>query len=127
MKLLYLLVLSVAGCLCATAQTSDPASLVHKWKYLGTEEFGVITPPDSLAKNDWLLLKSDGTFEWMQSGKNHSGTWKLNEPAKIISITDSKTNKTSRYNLKKVSATDLIIEYQTPDLVRTRYHYQVAE
>ena len=108
------------------AQPSKSDLLVNQWKYSGVEEFGVVTPPDSLEKNDLLIMKSDGTFEWLKSGKKISGTYKLNESAKILSFTDASTKKTLNYNLKKVSAADLTIEYQTPDLVRTRYRFMAA-
>src|SRR6185295_5431461 len=103
------------------SQTSQKELLTQKWKYLGVEEFGVLHPPDSTQKNDWLSMNSDGTYEWMRNGETSSGTWKLNEAAKIIVFTDSKTKKSLNYNLKNISAIDLTIEYQTPDLVRTRY------
>ena len=109
------------------SQDSQKDLLSQKWKYLGVEEFGVVHTPDSTQKNDWLSMKSDGTYEWSQKGKTSSGTWKLNEAAKIIVFTDSKTKKSLNYNLKNITATDLTIEYQTPDLVRTRYRYQAVK
>ena len=108
-------------------QTSQKDLLSQKWKYLGVEEFGVLHSPDSTQKNDWLSLMADGTYEWMQKGKTTSGTWKLNESAKIIVFTDSKTKKSLNYNLKSISENDLTIEYQTPDLVRTRYRYHAVK
>jgi hypothetical protein len=101
--------------------------LVHKWNYIGVEEFSVLHPPDSTLKNDWLELKSDGTYEWVKAGKISSGTWKLNESAKIMVFTDAKTKKSLNYNLKNITPNELTIEYQTPDLVRTRYRYQAAK
>jgi hypothetical protein len=83
--------------------------------------------PDSSHKSDWLQFNNDGTYEWNQAGKKTSGNWKLNEGAKIISFTDSKTKKSLNYNLKNLTAADLTIEYQTPDLVRTRYRYTAAK
>ncbi len=106
------------------SQQSPKELLIQKWKFIGTEEFGVVKL-DSLAKNDWLLLKTDGTYEWMKAGKTISGTWSFNEAAKIISFSSS-TKKNLNYNLKKVNATDLTLEYQTPDLVRTKYRYHVV-
>ena len=109
------------------SQAAQKDMLVHKWKYIGVEEFSVLHPPDSTLKNDWMDLKNDGTYEWMQAGKISSGTWKLNEGAKIIVFSDAKTKKTLNYNLKNLTPTDLTIEYQTPDLVRTKYRYQAVK
>ncbi|MFI5135164.1 MAG: hypothetical protein ACHQD9_04890 [Chitinophagales bacterium] len=105
------------------AQPTQKDLLAKKWKYIGVEEFSVVHPPDSSKKNDWIQFNADGTYDWMQSGKKSSGSWKLNDAAKTISFTDSKTKKSFSYNLKNLTATDLTIEYQTPDLVRTRYRY----
>ena len=109
------------------SQTSQKDLLFQKWKYLGVEEFGVVHSPDSIQKNDWLSIKGDGTYEWSQKGNTTAGSWKVNEAATIIVFTDSKTKKSLNYNLKNITATDLTIEYQTPDLVRTRYRYQVVK
>jgi len=113
--------------LISTAQPTQQDLLKKKWNYIGIEEFSVVHAPDSLHKKDWLQFNNDGTYEWFQAGKQSSGTWKLNEAAKIISFTDSKTKKSLSYNLKNLTATDLTVEYQTPDLVRTRYRYQAAK
>jgi len=109
------------------SQPTQKDLLTKKWQYIGIEEFGVVHPPDTIHKNDWLGLKEDGTYEWQQAGVTSSGTWKLNEAAKAIAFTDSKTKRSFSYNLKKVNATDLTIEYQTPDLVRTRYRYTAVK
>lgn len=111
----------------AFSQPAQKDMLVHKWKYTGVEEFSVLHAPDSMSKNDWLELKNDGTYEWMQAGKISSGTWKLNEAAKIIVFADAKTKKSLNYNLKNITLNELTIEYQTPDLVRTRYRYQLVK
>jgi len=73
------------------AQPTQKDLLTKKWNYIGVEEFGVVHAPDSVKKNDWIRFNTDGTYQWQQSGKKSSGTWKLNEAAKIISITDDKT------------------------------------
>ena len=101
--------------------------LAKKWNYKGIEEFGVVRPPDSTMKSDLIELKADGTFNWMKQGKKISGTWTLNEKAGTIGFTNDQTKKTQAYNLKSVDEKQLVIEYQTPDLVRTRYRYEVAK
>ncbi len=109
------------------SQPTQKDLLAQKWKFIGIEEFGVVHPPDSSKKNDWFQMKADGTYEWSQSGKKSTGTWKLNEAAKTVVFTDDKTKKSLSYNLKSITAADLTIEYQTPDLVRTRYRYQAVK
>ena len=111
--------------LVATTKAQDTkAMLQQRWNFIGIEEFSVLHRPDSARANDWLQLNEDGTYEWNQSGKQTNGTWKMNETARTIVFTDGKTKKSITYNLKGISASDLTIEYQSPDLVRTRYRYQ---
>ena len=126
MKAFFSFLIFLAPCVLH-AQSAAPDLLKKKWNYIGIEEFSVVHAPDSAHKNDWLLFKDDGTYEWVQSGKTAYGVWKLNEVAKTISVTDSKTKKSLTYNLKNLTATDLTIEYQSPDLVRTKYRYAAAK
>jgi hypothetical protein len=111
----------------AQAQTTTAERLAKNWIYAGTEEFSVVQPPDSTQKKDALQFATDGTYQRIISGKTSSGTWKLNESAQVILLTDAKSKKVTSYNLKSVTATNLVIEYQSPDLVRTRYHFKAAE
>jgi hypothetical protein len=101
--------------------------LQRRWIFMGTEEFSVVHAPDSAHQNDFLDLRGDGTYEWVQSGLKSSGVWKLNESNRTITFTDGKSKKSLTYNLKGISATDLTLEYQTPDLVRTRTRYAAAK
>lgn len=103
------------------------AMLMQHWSFIGIEEFSVLHKPDSAHANDFLQLNEDGSYEWSQSGKQSAGTWKLNETARTITFTDGKTKKLITYNLKGISASDLTIEFQSPDLVRTRYRYQATK
>ncbi len=105
------------------SQASVKELLIQKWKYTGIEEFSVVYPPDSMMKDDWLLFSTDGRYQSITRGKSTSGTWKINEASKIISLTDAATKKTISYNLKGITPGELTLEYQTPDLVRTKYRY----
>ena len=100
--------------------------LIKTWNYKGVEEFSVVKAPDSTMKSDLLKFEADGTLSMVKNGKNLTGKWSLNEKAAILTITDGKTNKPMNYNLKKLDEKELIIEYQTPDLVRTRYIYEAG-
>ncbi|HUM47207.1 MAG TPA: hypothetical protein PLD84_09770 [Chitinophagales bacterium] len=111
----------------AVAAQSKKELLINKWSYSGKEEFGVVRPPDASMKDDFIEIKADGSFAMIKEGKQATGTWTMNEKAAIIVFTHSKTKKTFSYTLKNVDDKQLVIEYQTPDLVRTKYHYRPAE
>ena len=102
------------------------SALFGKWIYAGTEEFGLVTPPDSAQKTDFItIMQDDGVnvCQLSESGKELYGKWVVNSNAKTITITYDATGKSKTYNIISITATELVLEYQTPDLVRTRYHY----
>jgi hypothetical protein len=107
----------------ASAQTIEE-KLCGTWHYQGTEEFGVITPADSAHATEVLVMNADFRYMWTKDEKRQSGTWKYNSSLKSITFTDLETGKSNSYNLKLISTGEMIIEYQTPDLVRTRYQYR---
>jgi hypothetical protein len=110
----------------AQTPTDWKQKVLGEWNYLGEEQFGVETEPDAENANNKLILREDLTFEKTDAGKTISGTYVINESAKTITFKDAKTGKTKMYYLKKSDPGYLIIEYQTPDLIRTRYKYQQA-
>lgn len=99
------------------------AAITKEWTYAGKEEFGVLRPPESNFKADYLNVSGDGTFSMLKEGKQWSGKWVFQEKNAILLLTDLKTKKTISYTIKSVSETQLIAEYQSPDLVRTKYHF----
>ncbi len=101
--------------------------LIKKWGFAGVEEFGVVRTPDSTAKNDLLEIKADGTYLFNKAQKSTVGNWTLNEKSGVLSLTDLKTKKTIAYTIKSIDEKEMVIEYQSPDLVRTKYHYKPKE
>jgi hypothetical protein len=109
------------------AQTKKELLTAKKWNYSGIEEFGVVKPPDSTMKNDNIALMADGSFIMIKKNKKLTGTWSYNEKTGLITFTDGASKKGMSYNLKSVDEKELVIEYQAPDLVRTRYRYQAVQ
>lgn len=99
--------------------------LSRRWVFVGVEEFGVVRPPDSTAKNDFIEIKTDGTFDMEKAEKKANGNWTFNEKTGVLSLFDLKTKKTINYTIKSMNEKEMVIEYQSPDLVRTRYHYSL--
>lgn len=101
-----------------------PTSAITKeWAYAGKEEFGVVRPPESNSKEDYMNIKADGTFSMLKEGKQWSGKWVFQEKSAVLMLTDLKSNKTVSYTIKSANEKQLIAEYQSPDLVRTKYHF----
>ena len=99
------------------------ASITKEWTYAGKEGFGVVRPPASEFKDDHLNINGDGTFIMLKEGKQWSGKWVFQEKSAILLLTDLKTKKSISYTIKSVNETQLVAEYQSPDLVRTKYHF----
>ncbi len=100
--------------------------ITGKWMYEGTEEFGVVTL-DSLQSNDRIEFNSDGNFNQIFNGDKISGTYKITESTKQIFMTDTVTKKTTMYKVKRLTQTELTLDFQTPDLVHTLYKYKKQE
>ena len=97
--------------------------VVGHWRYIGTEEFGVVKPADSTQAKDVLDILADGTYTRTENGVKSNGTFAINETAKTITFKDA-AGKSRMYYLKKSDPGVLTIEFQTPDLVRTRYKFE---
>jgi len=104
-----------------TAQWKDKA--IGKWKYMGVEQFGVVDTTNAATRNDMLEIKADGTYSKVEEGKTSNGTYVIAQATATITFKDASTGKSKLYYLKKAPAGKLLIEYQTPDLIRTRYQY----
>jgi hypothetical protein len=109
--------------------TTPPAPInwkekvISKWKYEGVETFGVLTPADSTEQKDMIELTIDGKYAQIEKGKSSTGTYSLNADAKTITFKDASNSKSKMYYLKKSEPNYLIIEFQTPNLIRTRYKF----
>ncbi len=110
-----------------TTPTDWKSKIVGSWKYLGEEQFGVVTAPDEANVSNTLVIRDDMSFEKTDAGKIMSGTYTINDAAKTITFKDTKSGKSRMYYLKKADPGFLIIEFQTPDLIRTRYKYEAVK
>jgi hypothetical protein len=111
----------------AQSSTDWKTKVLGRWKYLGVEQFGVETEPNQANIANTLSLFDDLRFEKKDSTVFSSGTYIINETAKTLTLKDSTTGKTKLFYLKKSDPGYLIIEFQTPDLIRTRYKYELRK
>ncbi len=110
-----------------TTQTTTPPlkdRIVGKWMYNGIEEFGVLTPPDSTQKNDFVEIGADGNFKMMWGGKEEAGAYKLVIDYKQIYMSDVATKKTKMFTIKSSLNGKLVLDYQTPELIHHKYQYE---
>lgn len=113
-----------------TTQTPAPPlkdRIVGKWIYKGTEEFAVLTQADSTQKNDYVEITADGNYMMVTNGKEETGAYKLVADYKQIYFTSNSTKKTKMYTVKSSLNGKLVLDFQTPDLIHTKYQYEKAK
>ena len=117
----------------AIAQTETPTQttnpplkdrIVGKWIYKGTEEFAVLTPADSTQKNDYVEITVDVNYKMVVNGKEETGAYKLVEVYKQIYFSANETKKTKMFTIKSSLNGKLVLDFQTPDLIHTKYQYE---
>ena len=121
-----------ANAIAQTETTQTPAPplkdrIVGKWIYKGTEEFAVLTPADSTQKNDYVEITADGNYMMVANGKEETGAYKLVADYKQIYFTSNSTKKTKMYTIKSSLNGKLVLDFQTPDLIHTKYQYEKAK
>ena len=121
-----------ANAIAQTETTQTPAPplkdrIVGKWIYKGTEEFAVLTPADSTKKNDYVEITADGNYMMVANGKEETGAYKLVADYKQIYFTSNSTKKTKMYTVKSSLNGKLVLDFQTPDLIHTKYQYEKAK
>jgi hypothetical protein len=111
------------SCLLPDHLLAQDDSLFGKWDFTGYEEFGVVHSADSLKKS-WIEFKNNGSYNWQRNDSIVSGSWYYNPKTHFLFFFDKDHPNGYHYILKSHQASELIIEFQTPDLVRTRYHFK---
>jgi len=126
MKNLLLILLLVSSASLSLGQTTDSLKikLSKEWNIKGYERFGVIDEPSAEQKNDKVSFKPDNSCSIRENGKNYSGTWSIDKTKTYIMCSLSGGIKRN-YKIISVKNKEAIIEYQTPDLIRTKYHLEV--
>ena len=96
--------------------------MTKAWVLDTVEQFGVASKPDAKEKNDLITFMADGTLFFTQEGVASTGTWK-SVGGRLNIETKSPDNKIS-FKIISLADTRLVLEYQTPDLIRIKYTYK---
>ena len=111
-----------------TAYTQSTDSLKQKlskeWKLKKYEQFGLIDDPIEEQKNDKIILKSDLTCTVVEGGKSYTGTWGLDKTNVYIMCKLNNGTVKRQYKIISIQNKEAILEYQSPDLIRTKYHME---
>jgi hypothetical protein len=124
MKNLSLIFLFFITTAIASAQTSDTlkTKFAKEWAIKGYEQFGVVDEPTKEQSNDKILLKLDNTCVIVENGKKYNGTWNFDKSKAYLQCNLGTIKR--NYKIISASGKNAIIEYQSPDLIRTKYHLE---
>lgn len=106
------------------AFTKKDSMLCKSWKLVALEEFGVSNPPPAEQSKDNFEFKLDKTVTITFLGKTMNGNWYTDKAKTYIYFTDTSTNQKWMFKWFEVTQKELKIEYQNPDLIRTRMNLE---
>lgn len=104
-----------------SSSTDINTQLAKNWKLEAIEEFGTKGDLDKINIADELNLNTDGSYSMILFGKTKTGTWNFNAKTKLIHFKSETGNL--YFKFFEVSDSSLVVEYQHPDLVRSKMHY----
>ncbi len=106
------------------AFTKKDSMLCKSWKLVALEEFGVSNPPPAEQSKDNFEFNLDKTATIIFLGKTMTGNWYTDKAKTYIYFTDLSNNQKWMFKWFEVTQKELKIEYQHPDLIRTRMNLE---
>lgn len=127
-RLLLILLFAITGNTFAQSQQSkindkDKILCDKEWHVISVEEWGVVNKPDDKTRNDILLLKSDGNFQLILFGKEHSGSW--TKTGAYIYFVDGTTKEKFNYKVVSTDNDKLKVDYRDPDETHSIFEMEV--
>jgi hypothetical protein len=105
-----------------TSLSADQSKMLCKaWKLDTLSQFGVEKKASAKEANDGITFVADGNLFFTQEGAAATGTWSY-AGGRINTVTKNPDNKIS-FKIISLADNRVVLEYQTPDLVRIRYTY----
>lgn len=106
----------------ASISAEKSKMLCKAWVLDSVEQFGVVQKASAKEKSDAVTFMSDGTFFITSEGVATTGKWTGNATPYVNTVTGTPEDK-KMYKLITLSDDKLVLEYQTPDLIRIHYTY----
>jgi len=103
----------------------DSTSIIKKWNLIEIEEFGSKYPKTEEQKNDFFEFTAENKFSGLINGQVVEGTWS-DKAAKYI-LTPNKEKSAFKVNWIKLVSIDkeqLVLNYQSVDLIQTKLFFQ---
>ena len=112
----------------STLVQAQDISVVKKWNLIEIEEFGSKYPKTDVQKNDFFEFTTENKYTGLINGQVVEGTWS-DKAAKYI-LTPNKEKSVFKVNWIKLISIDkeqLVLTYQSVDLIQTKLFFQPAE
>ena len=111
-----------------TLHAQDNTSIIKKWSLIEIEEFGSKYTKTDVQKNDFFEFTTENKYTGLINGQVVEGTWS-DKAAKYI-LTPNKEKSTFKVNWIKLTSFDkeqLVLTYQSVDLIQTKLFLKPAE
>ena len=111
-----------------TLHAQDNTSIIKKWSLIEIEEFGSKYPKTDAQKNDFFEFTTENKYTGLINGQVVEGTWS-DKAAKYI-LTPNKEKSVFKVNWIKLISIDkdqLVLNYQSVDLIQTKLFFRPAE
>lgn len=111
-----------------TLHAQDNTSIIKKWSLIEIEEFGSKYPKTDEQKNDFFEFTAENKYNGLINGQVVEGTW--TEKAGKYTLTPNKEKSAFKVNWIKLVSIDkeqLVLNYQSVDLIQTKLFLKPAE
>lgn len=112
----------------STLVQAQDSSIAKKWSLIEIEEFGSKYPKTDVQKNDFFEFTTENKYTGLINGQVVEGTWS-DKAAKYI-LTPNKEKSVFKVNWIKLISIDkeqLVLNYQSVDLIQTKLFFRPAE
>lgn len=121
--LLFSVIISVSH-----AQDKVVYTIVKKWKLIEIEEFGSKYPLTDNQKDDFIEFNAEKKYSGLLNGKEIVGGWVEKLGKYTLTPNKEKSNfKVNWIRLISLDADNLVLMYQSEDLIKTTLFYKKAE
>lgn len=106
----------------------ENSSIIKKWSLIEIEEFGSKYPKTDVQKNDFFEFTTENKYTGLINGQVVEGTWS-DKAAKYI-LTPNKEKSAFKVNwikLISIEKEQLVLNYQSVDLIQTKLFLKPAE
>ena len=105
-----------------TTTTSRATQLCREWKIQKTENFGEQHEPTEAQRGDKMTINSNGTYTLIMNGVTETGTWVLDKPGTLLTLTSS-ASVIKKFKILEASDAALKIDYRDADDIHNIVFY----